>query len=291
VVAARPTGCKRSYRAGPSLNAAELADLVLSVGSPDPVRQVAIALAESEGRYRAWCDNYPTEGTPFETRDRGLWQLNSHWFRTVSDDEAYDPGVAAWYVARYAERSGWSPWSRSNTGPTTPAATAAVAAVRAEVAAGKSLGKAPTLTADGRPRVGTWVRGAAGRAAAGAGASRPPAPAGIAAPAGFDIPNPIDILTGGIGSALPISPLDLLDPYDIVPGNPLGALEDVGQTAAAAVRLAAKVVGILISPAFWRRAGLVLAAVAVLALGVVIILRETTLRTIRPAAAATDESE
>lgn len=265
MVAAARTGCKASYRGGPSLSAPELADLALSVGARDPVRMVAVALAESGGKYRAWCDNWPTAGTPMETRDRGLWQLNSHWFATVSDDEAYDPGAAAWRVARYTDGGDWSPWSRSNIGPQMATATAAVAAVRAEVATGKSLGKAPTITAEGRPRVGTWTRGAAGRAAAGVSV------VGAGTPAGFDMPDPLDVLTGGAGAVV----ADRLE----LP-NPLDAVTGVADAAVAAVKLAGRAYGNLLSPAFWRKLGLLAAAGALVWVAVVIILRETAAPTV-----------
>jgi hypothetical protein len=86
---------------------------------------VAVALAESGGNPAAVNVNRDK----WRSRDRGLWQINSHWHRDVSDADAFNPEAAARHAHRIS-RGGrdWSPWA---TWP----ALAAVHMGRAQLAA------------------------------------------------------------------------------------------------------------------------------------------------------------
>lgn len=72
------------------------------------VRAVAVAMAESGGNPRAVGVNTDK----WRSRDRGLWQINSHWHRDVSDADAFNPDAAARHAHRIS-RGGrdWSPWA------------------------------------------------------------------------------------------------------------------------------------------------------------------------------------
>lgn len=259
-------GCVASFRGGPQLSPVQLADLAIGVGSSDPVAAVAHALAESGGRYQAWCRN--ANGTV----DRGLWQFNSKWYAYVSDDEAYDPGAAAWHMAKVTNSRGWGDWV-ADPAPKMDTARAAVEQVRTAVAAGATVATPPRLTSDGKPRPGTWVPGTAARAENGDTGAGPVGIGPIPLP-----PNPLDLL-----DKIP-NPLDLLDD---VPGvgtvtGAAGTIADAGAAVGAAVAR-------LFDPAFWRKVGLLLAAGVLFGLAVMIVFRETTGPTIARGLKATPQ--
>lgn len=72
------------------------------------VNAVAVALAESGGR----TDAVGVNSDRWHSRDRGLWQINSHWHPEVSDAEAFNPASAARAAYRISSGGGsWSPWA------------------------------------------------------------------------------------------------------------------------------------------------------------------------------------
>lgn len=77
------------------------------------VNAVAVALAESGGRTTAVGVN----SDRWRSRDRGLWQINSHWHPEVSDAAAFNPKSAAAHTFRISSGGrNWSPWSTWKNG-------------------------------------------------------------------------------------------------------------------------------------------------------------------------------
>lgn len=92
------------------LSAAQIAQYAAAAGFKGTALRnaVAVALAESGGDTRAVGVN----SDKWRSRDRGLWQINSHWHPDVTDALAFNPATAA--RAAYRISSGgtnWSPWS------------------------------------------------------------------------------------------------------------------------------------------------------------------------------------
>lgn len=110
-----------------TLSPAQVAAYALAAGftGPRAVWATAVALAESGGRTHATGVN----SDAYRSRDRGLWQINSHWHPEVTNAQAYDPATAA--RAAYTISHGgkdWSAWSTYGNG------TAAANLGRAQVA-------------------------------------------------------------------------------------------------------------------------------------------------------------
>lgn len=97
------------------LSAAQIAQYAAGAGfKGDALRNaVAVALAESGGETTAVGVN----SDKWRSRDRGLWQINSHWHPEVTDALAFNPATCA--RAAYRISSGgtnWSPWSTWKNG-------------------------------------------------------------------------------------------------------------------------------------------------------------------------------
>ncbi len=72
------------------------------------VNAVAVALAESGGNPQAV--NVNTDR--YRSRDRGLWQINSHWHPEVSDAQAFNPASAAAAAYRISQHgTTWKQWA------------------------------------------------------------------------------------------------------------------------------------------------------------------------------------
>lgn len=77
------------------------------------VRAVAVALAESGGR----TDAVGVNSDSWRSKDRGLWQINSHWHPEVSNAQAFNPSSAAAAAYRISNKgTNWSPWSTWKNG-------------------------------------------------------------------------------------------------------------------------------------------------------------------------------
>lgn len=100
------------------------------------VKAVAVALAESGGRPRVTNTNHDK----WNSVDRGLWQINSHWHPEVSAAAAFDPNKAAQAAYRISNAGrDWHQWSTWNNG------TARAQLGRARIAAA-GIGSAKTTT-------------------------------------------------------------------------------------------------------------------------------------------------
>jgi hypothetical protein len=94
---------------------------------------IAVALAESGGNTHAVGTNSDT----WRSRDRGLWQINDHWHKEVSDAAAFNPSTAAAAAYRIsAHGTDWHQWSTWHSG----AAQAQFG--RAQMAANQAAGSA-----------------------------------------------------------------------------------------------------------------------------------------------------
>jgi len=95
----------------------ELAILVTNSAIQQKDVAIGIIMAESGGRSDAR-NHVVNPGSPAHNSfDRGLWQLNSYWFRNVSDERCDDP-EAATAVAAWISKGGvqWSLWVTFNHG-------------------------------------------------------------------------------------------------------------------------------------------------------------------------------
>lgn len=107
-------------------------------------RAVAVALAESGGDPLAVGRN----SDKWRSRDRGLWQINSHWHPEVSDAVAFSPSGAA--AAAYKISNGgtsWSAWSTWHNGAAASQMGRAAIAVRQAKASGGTSGGTATAAA------------------------------------------------------------------------------------------------------------------------------------------------
>ena len=75
------------------------------------VTAVAVGLGESSCRPDAYNSNGPTKGCPNGSVDRGLWQINSCWHPSVSENCAYDAQCNANAAYRIsAKGANFKPW-------------------------------------------------------------------------------------------------------------------------------------------------------------------------------------
>jgi hypothetical protein len=93
-----------------TLTPAQVAGYVIQAGfkGSAAIDAISVALAESGGR----TDAVNVNGDKWKSRDRGLFQINSHWHPEVSDAQAFDPkaATAAAYKISHAGAD-WSAWS------------------------------------------------------------------------------------------------------------------------------------------------------------------------------------
>lgn len=92
------------------MNLAQLRDLAVSVGFPDPDLAAAVAMAESGGNPNAYGDAQYGGSV-------GLWQINLPSHPGVTASQLYDPTFNA--QAAYQISNGgtnWTPWTTYNTG-------------------------------------------------------------------------------------------------------------------------------------------------------------------------------
>lgn len=97
------------------LTPAQIADVAYGAGFRGKAltNAVAVALAESGGNPRAVGHN----SDKYRSRDRGLWQINSHWHPEVSDAAAFSPSSCAAAAYRISSHGkDWSPWSTWKNG-------------------------------------------------------------------------------------------------------------------------------------------------------------------------------
>lgn len=101
-----------------TLTPAQIVALVLQAGfkSTAALDAVSVALAESNGR----TDVVRTNHDRWRSRDRGLFQINSHWHSEVSDSAAFDPKQAT--AAAYRISKGGTDWRAWSTWPVAAAA-------------------------------------------------------------------------------------------------------------------------------------------------------------------------
>lgn len=115
---------------------------------------VAVALAESGGNPAA----VGTNSDQWRSRDRGLWQINSHWHPEVSDAAAFNPATAA--VAAYrisSHGTSWSAWSTWKNGAAqTQMGVATIGVTQAQNADFKLPGPIPDIPLPG-PDFGPFV--------------------------------------------------------------------------------------------------------------------------------------
>ncbi|MGW4205015.1 hypothetical protein [Streptomyces sp. NPDC004726] len=114
-----------------TLTPEEIARVAYDAGFKDQAkltRAVAVALAESGGRITV----VNTTGNSPPSRDRGLWQINDHWHKEVSDAEAFNPPAAAKHVYRITKGgTTWREWSAwTNGGASTQMGRATLAAAK-----------------------------------------------------------------------------------------------------------------------------------------------------------------
>ncbi|MFD8943356.1 transglycosylase SLT domain-containing protein [Streptomyces californicus] len=125
-----------------TLTPEEIARVAYSAGFKNRTtlsRAVAVALAESGGQIRA---TNKSGNTPPST-DRGLWQINDHWHKEVSDAEAFNPPAAAAHVHRISKGGTvWREWSTWNNG------AAGAQMGRAALAAAKVVQNPDSVTID-----------------------------------------------------------------------------------------------------------------------------------------------
>jgi hypothetical protein len=101
---------------GGLLTADEIANLLVTHGfktREGSIVGTAVVLAESGGRIRA----RNSAGNSPPSVDRGIWQINSHWHKEVSDACAYNPACATRQAARISGGgSNFSQWSAFKNG-------------------------------------------------------------------------------------------------------------------------------------------------------------------------------
>lgn len=119
---------------------------------------VAVALAESNGDTTAVGVN----SDRWRSRDRGLWQINDHWHRNVSDAEAFNPTTAARHTYRISSGGrDWSPWSTWKNGSAQRRfADAQVGIQQMGAAGGATAVSAPALIPDLPNPLGPLLDGA-----------------------------------------------------------------------------------------------------------------------------------
>lgn len=97
----------------------DVARLVLDAGfraGPEAAVAVALIAAES-GRVPDAVYVNGAGSTAPGSRDRGLWQINSHWHPDVSDAEAFDPVISTKYALGMVRASGgFTPWAAFTKG-------------------------------------------------------------------------------------------------------------------------------------------------------------------------------
>ena len=168
------------------LTPAQVAGYALAAGfqGHGATKAVAVALAESGGNTSATNVNHDR----YRSRDRGLWQINSHWHPEVTDAAAYDPAqaAAAAYRISHAGRdwSAWSTWTNGKAAAMTGRARLAVAQAR------KGGGRSSSATNAGLHIPNPFDLPAI------------PAPPGLPLPPGFPIPNPFSDQGQALGGQL-----------------------------------------------------------------------------------------
>lgn len=144
------------------LTPAQIADVAAGAGfTGTGLRDaVAVALAESGGNTAAVGVN----SDAWRSRDRGLWQINSHWHPEVSDAQAFNPASCA--AAAFRISAGGTDWHQWATWPTAASAQfgrAQLAANQAHPASGSSAATATPASFDpGLGALGGAVLGPAG---------------------------------------------------------------------------------------------------------------------------------
>lgn len=119
-----------------NLSAAQIAAVAQRAGfrGEGLVKAVAVALAESGGNPRAVGVN----SDRYRSRDRGLWQINSHWHPEITDAAAFNPvscAAAAYKISSHG--TNWSPWSTwKNGAAAAQMGRARIAAARPSAAGG-----------------------------------------------------------------------------------------------------------------------------------------------------------